>query len=317
MNGSMTVLVAVKGWDPGHWVDALRARAPGRNVVVAPDVRDPEAVRHALVWKPEPGYLATFPNLEVIFSLGAGVDHLTTDPALPDLPIVRIVDPDLTMRMTEWVILQVLLHHRKQRAYDRFQGERRWRQLDQPAAKDVRVGIMGLGVLGADAARALRALGFPVAGWSRGPKTVPGVDCYAGRDQLPEFLARTDILVVLLPLTPDTRGIIDGSLIDGLARDGRLGGPVLINAGRGGLQDEAAVDAALREGRLIGASLDVFAVEPLPSTSPLWTAPNLTITPHVAAESDPVALSDYVMGMIEAYERGEGLSNLVDRAKGY
>ncbi len=244
----MTVLVAVKGWDPGHWVDALRARAPGRSVVVAPEVGDPASVRHALVWKPEPGYLAAFPNLEVIFSLGAGVDHLTTDPALPDLPIVRIVDPDLTMRMTEWVVLQVLMHHRRQRDYDRFQAERRWRQLDQPAAKDVRVGIMGLGVLGADAARALTALGFPVAGWSRSPKALEGVETYAGADGLPAFLARTDILVVLLPLTPDTRGILDERLIDGLARDGRLGGPVLINAGRGGLQDETAVDAALRTG---------------------------------------------------------------------
>lgn len=313
----MTVLVAVKGWDPGHWVDALRARAPGRTVAVAPEAGDPAAVRYALVWKPQPGYLAGFPNLEVIFSLGAGVDHLTSDPALPDRPIVRIVDPDLTMRMTEWVVLQVLMHHRKQRAYDRFQAERRWRQLDQPAAKDVRVGIMGLGVLGADAARALAGLGFQVSGWSRTAKRLPGIATFAGAGELPAFLARTDILVVLLPLTEDTRGLLDGALIDGLARDGRLGGPVLINAGRGGLQDEPAIDAALRDGRLAGASLDVFATEPLPADSPLWTAPNLTVTPHVAAESDPVALSDYVLTMIEGYERGEGLRNTVDRARGY
>lgn len=313
----MTVLVAVKGWDPGHWVDALRARAPGRTMAVAPEAGDPAAVRYALVWKPQPGYLAGFQNLEVIFSLGAGVDHLTSDPALPDRPIVRIVDPDLTMRMTEWVVLQVLMHHRKQRAYDGFQAERRWRQLDQPAAKDVRVGIMGLGVLGADAARALTGLGFQVHGWSRTAKRLPGVVTFAGAGELPAFLARTDILVVLLPLTEDTRGLLDGALIDGLARDGRLGGPVLINAGRGGLQDEAAVDAALRDGRLAGASLDVFATEPLPADSPLWTAPHLTITPHVAAESDPVALSDYVLTMIEGYERGEGLRNTVDRTRGY
>ncbi|BBE72717.1 2-hydroxyacid dehydrogenase [Oharaeibacter diazotrophicus] len=313
----MTVLVAVKGWDPGHWVDALRARAPGRDVVVAPDVPDPAAVRYALVWKPEPGRLAGYPNLEVIFSLGAGVDHLTSDPALPALPIVRIVDPDLTMRMTEWVVLQVLLHHRKQRLYDRLQAERRWAPQDQVSARGLRVGIMGLGVLGLDAARALAGLGFPVAGWSRTPRTVPGLETFHGRDGLPAFLARTDLLVVLLPLTADTRGLIDAALIDGLAKDGPLGGPVLVNAGRGGLQDEAAIDAALRDGRLAAASLDVFAVEPLPEASPLWGAPNLTITPHVAAESDPVALSAYVMGQIEAYERGEGLANLVDPGLGY
>jgi glyoxylate/hydroxypyruvate reductase A len=313
----MSILVAVKGWNPEHWVSALRRRAPGRRFDVAPDVEDPAAVRHALVWKPQPGYLRSFPNLEVIFSLGAGVDHLTTDPDLPDLPVVRIVDPDLTMRMTEWVVLQVLLHHRQQRAYDRFQAEGRWKSLDQWSARGIRVGVMGLGVLGADSARALAGLGFPVAGWSRTPKSIDGIECFSGDEGLAPFLARTDILVVLLPLTPDTRGILNAALVDGLAKDGPLGAPVIVNGGRGGLQVEADLDAALRDGRLAGASLDVFVTEPLPADSPLWTAPNLTITPHVAAESNPVALADYLMTQIEAYERGEGLKNLVDRRLGY
>lgn len=313
----MSILVAVKGWNPEHWVSALRRRAPDRRFDVAPDVADPAAVRYALVWKPQPGFLGRFPNLQVIFSLGAGVDHLTTDPDLPDLPVVRIVDPDLTMRMTEWVVLQVLLHHRQQRAYDRFQAEGRWKQLDQWSARAIRVGVMGLGVLGADSARALKALGFPVAGWSRTPKEIAGIECFSGDEGLGPFLARTDILVVLLPLTPDTRGILDAELIGRLATDGPLGAPVIVNGGRGGLQVETDVDAALRDGRLAGASLDVFTVEPLPGDSPLWTAPNLTITPHVAAESNPVALSDYLITQIEAFERGEGLKNLVDKRLGY
>jgi glyoxylate/hydroxypyruvate reductase A len=313
----MSILVAVRGWSPDHWIEALRKTAPDRVIERAPDVADPAAVRYALVWKPLAGYLRTFPNLEVIFSLGAGVDHLTTDPDLPDLPVTRIVDPDLTRRMTEWLILQVLMHHRQQLAYSRFQAERRWRDLRQWSSSDVRVGVMGLGVLGTAAAHALAGLGFRVSGWSRTPRHVPGIASHSGADGLDAFLAETDILVAVLPLTPDTRGILDRRLIDRLAKDGPLGGPVLINAGRGGLQVAADIDAALRDGRLSGASLDVFEPEPLPADSPLWDAPNCIVTPHVAAESDPMALSVNVIHQIEAYERGEGLSNLVDRTLGY
>lgn len=313
----MTIVVATAGWSPSEWIDGLHAIDPARDVRAPEAVTDPAAVDYALVWKPEPGYLAGLPNLKVIFSLGAGVDHLTSDPALPDLPVVRIVDPDLTRRMTEWVVLQVLLHHRQQRAYDAQQQVKTWKSLRQWSAAEVRVGIMGLGVLGLDAARALTSFGFPVAAWSRSPKTEPGIDCYSGEAGLAPFLTRTDILVVLLPLTNDTRGILNARLVDGLAKDGPLGGPVIINAGRGGLQVEDDLVAALKDGRLAGASLDVFVTEPLPAASPLWHAPNLTLTPHVAAESDPKALCRYVLGQIEAFERGEPLQNLVDRARGY
>lgn len=313
----MSILVAVRGWNPGKWVDAIRAHDPHCRVQLAPDVGDPAAVRYALVWKPEPGFLASLPNLEVIFSLGAGVDHLTSDPHLPDRPVVRIVDPDLTMRMTEWVVLQVLMHHRRQRAYDALQAERRWAPIPQPAARAVRVGVMGLGVLGSDAAEVLARLGFQVAGWSRTPKALAGIECFSGAAELPVFLRRTELLVVLLPLTPDTRGILDAALVDGLAKDGPLGGPVLINAGRGGLQVEADLDRALRDGRLAAASLDVFETEPLPQESPLWSAPNLTITPHVAADSDAGALAGAILAKIAAYERGEPLTGLVDRTLGY
>jgi glyoxylate/hydroxypyruvate reductase len=313
----MTILVAVRGWKPDHWIHALQGAAPDRRIVLPSDAFDSATVRYALVWKPEPGYLATFPNLEVIFSLGAGVDHLTTDPALPALPVVRIVDPDLTSRMTEWVVLNVLLHHRRHAHYAAAQAAGAWRPLRQWAAGAVRVGIMGLGELGRDAARALLSLGFKVGGWSRTEKQMDGVDCFHGTEGLGPFLARTDILVSLLPLTAETENLIDRAVIDALAKDGPLGGPVILNAGRGRSLVEADLVDALADGRVRGASLDVFASEPLPPDSPLWRAPNLFLTPHVAAESDPVALSRYVIGEITAYEAGRPLRHLVDRGKGY
>jgi glyoxylate/hydroxypyruvate reductase A len=313
----MSIVVAVSDWLPGQWTAPLAAAASHRRIVTADDVGDPAEVRYALAWKPAPGFLASLPNLEVVFSLGAGVDHLLADPALPDVPIVRIVDPDLTGRMTEWVVLQVLMHHRRQRDYDRAQAASRWTPLRQWAARDVRVGIMGLGQLGRDAAEVLLRLGFDVAGWSRNPQDMDGVETFAGEDGLGAFLARTDILVVLLPLTPATRGILSKSLFERLACDGVLGGPVLINAGRGGLQVESELVAALGDGTLKAASLDVFEAEPLPQSSPFWRMANVTVSPHVAADSDPALLARIIVEQIEAYERGEGLKNLVDRASGY
>lgn len=313
----MSILVAIRGWSPDLWVEALQSLSSERRVQLAPEVSDPAAVRYALVWKPVAGYLKTFPNLEVIFSLGAGVDHLVSDPQLPNVPVTRIVDTDLTRRMTEWVVLQVLMHHRQQLDYLRFQQERHWRPLRQWSSTEVRIGVMGLGELGIAAAKALAAFGFPVSGWSRTPKHVTDVRCHSGTDQLDAFLSETNVLVALLPLTNATRGILNRSLIDRLAKNGPLGGPVLVNAGRGGLQVDDDVNAALRDGRLKGASLDVFEPEPLPPESPLWTAPNCVLTPHVAADSDALAISANVLQQIEAYERGEGLSNLVDRSTGY
>jgi glyoxylate/hydroxypyruvate reductase A len=277
----------------------------------------PESVRYAAVWKPPSGLLGTFPNLEVIFNLGAGVDALVADATLPDVPLVRVAVSDLTKRMTEYVVLHVLLHHRQQRRLDAAQRARLWDTPNQRAASAVRVGIMGLGELGRDSADVLVRLGFQVAGWSRTKRQVPGVQCYAGTEQLPAFLARTDILVVLMPLTPETKGILNASLFSGLARDGVLGAPVLVNAGRGGLQVEDDIVAALNDGTLGAVTLDVFNTEPLPPDHPLWSHPKATITPHNAADSDPDAISDYVAAQIEGYERGAPLQNVVDRTRGY
>jgi glyoxylate/hydroxypyruvate reductase len=318
--GALALLVTggTENWSPPRWRERFTAVCPDRPVALLPhDPVEPDAVRYAAVWKPPPGGLAAFPKLQAVFNLGAGVDALMMDASLPDVPIVRVADDDLTGRMTEYVVLHVLMHHRHQRYLDQCQRERRWAPQAQRAAGAVRVGVMGLGVLGRDAADALRRLGFDVAGWSRTRKAIPGVATFAGEPELAAFLARTDILVCLLPLTPATKGMLDRRLFAQLARDGVLGGPIVINAGRGGLQVESDLLTALDDGTLAAATLDVFVTEPLPSDSPLWSHPKVTISPHNAADTDPDAISVYVAAQIARHERGEPLQNVVDRRLGY
>lgn len=313
----MSLLVAIHGWAPDEWVTRFRAAAAPRPVF---DVRadfDPTAIQYAAVWKPEPGLLARLPNLKAVFNLGAGVDALLADKTLPDVPLCRIVNPDLTARMTEFVVLNCLMHLRQVVAYRTFQSEAHWKPIPQPAAHEVRVGIMGMGVLGKDAAEVLMRIGFRVAGWSRKRANVEGVEAFAGEVELGAFLARTDILVVLLPLTQETRGLLNRALFEKLARNGVLGGPVLINAGRGGLQIEADILASIDDGTLKAVSLDVFETEPLPPSSLLWKHPSATLTPHVAADSTPEALVKVVLDNIALYEREGHLQDVVDRQTGY
>jgi len=312
------ILIAVTGIDPKAWQERFRTLAPQRDVRVWPQrVGNPADVAYACAWHPPPGLLAGFSHLEAIFSLGAGVDHLMGDRLLPQVPLVRIVDPDLTMRMSEYVALHVLMHHRRQRRYDAQQRERRWHEHDQPPASEVAVGVMGLGELGRDAAAVLHRLGFRVAGWSRTPKALPNVETFHGADGLDAFLRRTEILVCLLPATNATAGILKLDLFRKLKRDGAADGAYLINAGRGALQVDADIVAALEEGTLAGATLDVFASEPLPATSPLWSHPKVTITPHNAAMADPRALAANILRQIERFEAGLPLEHVVDRVAGY
>jgi len=318
MGEANNLLLAITHWPPAPWVERFSGLLPDRRCVADLAQVDPASIGYAAAWKHEPGALAGLPNLKAIFSLGAGVDHLFRDHLLPDVPLARVVDPDLTLRMGEWVALHVLRHHREHERYAAQQRQALWREnYDQPAASEVRVGILGLGVLGQHAARVLSTIGFDLAGWSRSPRAVPGIACFAGDKELPAFLARTDILVCLLPLTPDTRGILNRALFSRLARDGRLGGPVVLTAGRGGLQVESDILACLDDGTLQAATLDVFETEPLPPSSPLWLHPRVTITPHNAAMSAPQAVSRLVVEQIRRFEAGLPLENRVDRKAGY
>lgn len=314
----MALLFQAQGWDLTPWRDTLHRQGGELDIRFWPQIGDSQDIEYALVWKPPQDLLSSLANLKVIFSLGAGVDHLLQLPALPrSIPIVRVSDGDLTARMSEYVMLHVLRHHRRQRDYDALQAGREWREMRQPAASDVRVGVMGLGVLGRDAALKLAAMGFQMAGWSRSQKQIDGINCFAGETGLRPFLNRTDILVCLLPLTPDTKGLINRDLINQLAKDGPGKGPSLINAGRGGVQVEDDIIAALDAGDLYEATLDVFEREPLPAASPLWQHQRITISPHNAAPSTPAGITASILRQIKSFERGEPVQNLVDIRRGY
>ncbi|MEM5502882.1 glyoxylate/hydroxypyruvate reductase A [Ahrensia kielensis] len=311
------ILLAVTGFDETLWQAEIERMAPDLEVVtkITDDAAD---VEYAIVWKQRPNILSALPNLKVIFSAGAGVDHIFKDHTLPDAPIVRVVADDLTNRMSEYIIWQALDHLRQGARYRKQQADHVWLEdKAQPAADAVTVGIMGIGALGMDAAIKLKMIGFHVVGWSRNPKTNSEIETFSGTDGLHDMLSQTDILVCLLPLTDETRSIIDAQLLSKLKRNGPLGGPVLVNAGRGGLQSEADILAALNDGSLSAASLDVFEQEPLAGDSPLWSHPRVTVTPHAAAASNPLALIPHILIQIAAYERGGTLENLVDRKAGY
>ena len=313
----MSLLVAVT-WQTQPWVERFKRFLPDRDIVVLGEDFDRSAVRYVATWGPKPGSLSGLPNLEALFSLGAGVDHLMSYPDLPDVPIVRVAQDDLTHRMSEYMVLHCLMYLRDQRRFDEDQKAKRWKpDRAPPIAGEVRVGIMGFGVLGQDSARKLKMMGFDVAGWSRTAKDVEGFKVYAGEEGLTPFLNRTDILIALMPLTPDTQGMLNRSLFEKLARDGRLGGPILINAGRGKLQVEADILSCLDDGTLRAATLDVFETEPLPEDSPLWTHPRVTVTPHNSATSEPEATARYIAQQIRRHEAGEPFEAVVDKTRGY
>jgi glyoxylate/hydroxypyruvate reductase A len=318
--GALALLIhgGTENWSPKRWKERFDVVCRDRAVHLLPEASfDPAEIAYAAVWKPAPGELAGFLNLKVIFNLGAGVDALMADRTLPAVPLVRVAVTDLTDRMTEYVVLHVLMHHRQEPYLRQSQRDRRWAPKFQWPASAVSVGIMGLGVLGAHAAEALKGIGFRVAGWSRSEKRIEGIECFAGGEQLERFLRRTDILVCMLPLTAETRHILNRDLFSKLRRSGPIGAPVLINAGRGGLQNETDLLACLDDGSLGAASLDVFVEEPLPAKSPFWSHPKVVLTPHNAADTDPDEISKYVARQIARFEAGGVLENVVDRTRGY
>jgi glyoxylate/hydroxypyruvate reductase A len=275
---------------------------------------DPAAVRYVLVWDPEPGRLARYPNLRVIFGSGAGVDLITCDPDLPrHVPLVRMATPGAAQRMAEFVTWAALSLLKDARRIALQQAAGRWDTFDpEHTAAQRTVGIMGLGHMGEAAARMLRGVGFPVIGWSRTRKDIPGVRSFAGAAERDAFLAEAHILVCLLPATPETRGLIARPLLERLPD-----GAGLVNVGRGSHQRIEDILAALDSGKLSGALLDVFEQEPLPADHPAWTHPKLIVTPHVASLPPRRERAAHVAAQIAAHERGETLANTYDHDRGY
>lgn len=311
------LLLHLSDVDEASWAAKLRQALGGYPVVQRGDDFDPREVRYMFVWKPKADAFEGLTGLKAILSLGAGVDALLKHPALPEAPIVRFVDADLSQRMSDYVVAHVTMHHR---LYTRFRADqmaRRWSQLYPPAASESTVGIMGMGVLAQDAVRRLLPLGFDLRSWSRTAKQIDGVTGFVGAAAFDDFLAGTDILVNLLPLTPETTGILNMATFRKLRRDRLAGGPVIVNAARGGHQREADIAAALADGTLGAASLDVFETEPLPQDSPLWAIENCYITPHIAAISSETSGVAYFSKIIRDHEAGAPLINVVDRARGY
>jgi glyoxylate/hydroxypyruvate reductase A len=311
------LLLHLSDVDEAGWAEGFSKALGNYRVVRRGDDFDPAAVRYIFVWKPRPDAFEGLSGLKAVLSLGAGVDALLQHRQLPDVPVVRFVDDDLSQRMSDYVVAHVTMHHRLYTRFRADQKARRWSQLYPPAASETTVGIMGMGVLGQDAAQRLKPLGFTLRSWSRTEKQVAGVESFVGAGQFDAFLNGTDILVNLLPLTPETTGILNYETFSRLRRDRLDGGPVIINAARGGHQREADIVRALGDGTLGAASLDVFETEPLPADSPLWEIENCYITPHIAAISNEASGVRYFSDIIRAHEAGQQLINVVDRARGY
>lgn len=313
----MAVLVVKSGGEAAmaQWRECFAACAPGLEIRWwdEPGLR-PEAVDYALVWDPEPGRLAAMPRLRAVFGSGAGVDGIVADPRYPrHVPLVRMSIPAATERMGEFVAWAALSLLKDARRMAIAQAERRWDEVEPPwRASQRTVGIMGLGNMGCAAARMLRGIGFPVIGWSRGRKAVPGVESYAGAAEMAAFLERSDILVCLLPATAETRGIVNAATLARLPR-----GAGYVGAGRGMQQRLDDILAALDDGRLSGAVIDVFETEPLPPEHPLWAHPRAIVTAHVASLPNRMERAASVAAAIAGFERGEALPNLYDHARGY
>jgi len=306
------LLILPPGW--GRYWDESLAAADVRTLIEGQDQYAAEEIDYALGFRPPPGFLKTLPKLKAIFSLGAGIDGFLSDPDFPrQVPLVRFVDDTLSREMAQYIVMHVLIQHRAEAKFAAAQRESQWRQaMLARRTQDTRIGILGLGEIGSVAARRLRDLGFAVSGWSRTKKTIDGIASFAGQGELDAFLKQCDYLVCVLPLTPQTRHILDARLFATLPK-----GAYVINVARGGHLVEADLIAALDSGHLSGATLDVFEREPLLETSPIWKHPKIVVTPHIAAITSPAAAARYIIDGIAAMERGETLDNVVDMTRGY
>ncbi len=295
------------------WKKAFEAALGPIDFRTLDNLGDKAGIEIVLAWKPPAGLIASFPNVKLIVSLGMGVDHLLADDRLPEgVPIVRIMDDGLVGQMSEYALYWALRHHRDIDKYAASQRAKQWKVEDFVDTLHRRIGILGLGTIGQDTAKKFAALGFPTAGWSRTQKSLPGIETFHGADGLARVLAQSDILVNVLPLTRDTKGLLDGKLFAALPR-----GAYLINMARGGHVVDEALLAALDSGHLSGAALDVFNQEPLPPEHRYWTHPKVQMTPHVAGATNPRTASPGVIENIRNIRAGRPLINTIDPKSGY
>jgi len=298
-----------------YLADAFEEAAPGIDVRLGDDLGALEEIDVAVCWFPPHGRLAQFPNLQLVQSLAAGVDHILADPDLPrHLPLCRIVDDTMAAGMKAYVSWAVVQHHRGMKAYVASSDAGRWEEQPVVSPRRHRVGIAGLGTLGLACADALATIGYQVRGWSRSAKSdLPaGVSGFHGADQLDEFLSGCDTLVCLLPLTPQTQGFLNADLFAKLPR-----GAHLINVGRGDHLVEADLLPALESGQLSAATLDAFSVEPLPKAHPFWDHPKILVTPHIATRTDRLVIAQQTLANLATLRAGRRPVNQIDLERGY
>lgn len=294
------------------WARSFAEHAPDVPFRIWPDIGDPARVRYLAAWTLPPDLVRSLPNLEVVFCVGAGVDQLDLSQVPASIPVVRMIEPGLVEGMAEFGTLAVLAIHRDWLAYAAQQREQRWKPLPVRRAAERSVGVMGLGAMGRAVLEKLRGFGFRCAGWSRTPRRIEGVECFAGDASLPAFLSSLDILVCLLPLTEATRGLLDRQVFDAMPR-----GAALVSLGRGGQLVQDDLLRALDTGHLSAAILDVTDPEPLPAGHPLWTHPRVAITPHIASDTQAESSAMVLLDNLRRHRRGEPLVGVVDRSRGY
>ncbi|GGF45431.1 glyoxylate/hydroxypyruvate reductase A [Aliidongia dinghuensis] len=294
-------------------IGAIREGLPDEDIREWPEAGNPDDIEICMIFRMSPGFLAPYKNLKLISATGAGVDHYLLDPEFPrHLPLVRVVDESFAARMADYVLSWVMFHHRDIAHYLDAQKRREWAFKVMRPASEVTIGVMGLGQMGALTAKRLASLGYDVRGWARTPHEIDGVECFAGEAGFGSFLTKTEILINLLPLTPETRGILSSGTFDRMPKGG-----VLISAGRGGHMVEADIIAALNDGQLRAATIDAFQKEPVPQDHPFWDTSGLYVTPHCSSTASLETIVDSFAGNVRRFRAGEPLLNIVDYAQGY